>query len=106
MSVPDCVIESAPVQESVKRLNEVKFEQKKALRPDYYAMLEITKIASCKEIKEGYHKQALELHPDKHPEDREAAAEKFKVMQVAYEVLSNDQMKKLYDEGYGMLRKP
>jgi tetratricopeptide (TPR) repeat protein len=100
VEVAEKFVEIEHSEESVKRLNEVKFEQKKALRPDYYAMLEITKIASCKEIKEGYHKQALELHPDKHPEDREAAAEKFKVMQVAYEVLSNDQMKKLYDEGY------
>lgn len=90
----------AETEESHKRLHEVKFELKKSQRPDYYAMLEVSKIASVKELKEGYHKKALEMHPDKHPENREEAEERFKEMQVAYEVLNTPEMRELYDKGY------
>eukprot|EP00658_Telonema_sp_P-2_P019912 TRINITY_DN1782_c0_g2_i2.p1 TRINITY_DN1782_c0_g2~~TRINITY_DN1782_c0_g2_i2.p1 ORF type:complete len:471 (+),score=118.40 TRINITY_DN1782_c0_g2_i2:41-1414(+) len=94
------LMEVSSTEESHKRLSEVKFEQKKAARPDYYAWLEVNRIASMKEIKEGYHKRAMELHPDKHPEDKEAAENKFKEMQVAYEVLSTPEMRELYDKGH------
>jgi len=66
---------------------------------DYYQTLGITKSASADEIKKAYRKQALKYHPDKNPGDKEAEA-KFKKVSEAYEVLSDDNKRKLYDQ-YG-----
>ncbi|CAI5983658.1 unnamed protein product [Closterium sp. NIES-65] len=49
------------------------------------------------EIKKAYRKRALELHPDKRPGDKAAAAE-FDELQKAYEVLSDEQARKAYDD--------
>ncbi|NGX35086.1 MAG: Chaperone protein DnaJ, partial [Candidatus Anoxychlamydiales bacterium] len=66
---------------------------------DYYQTLDISKSASADEIKKAYRKQALKYHPDKNPGDTEAEA-KFKKISEAYEVLSNETKRKLYDQ-YG-----
>ncbi|MFW5699284.1 MAG: molecular chaperone DnaJ [Bacteroidota bacterium] len=64
---------------------------------DYYEVLEVSKNASKEEIKKAYRKQALKHHPDKNPGNTEAE-EKFKEAAEAYEVLSNDQKRKRYDQ--------
>ena len=46
----------------------------------------VSKSASSREIKRAYHKLAVEYHPDKNPEDRDAAEIKFKAVAQAYEV--------------------
>jgi molecular chaperone DnaJ len=66
---------------------------------DYYAVLGINRQASQEEIKKAYRKNALKYHPDKNPGDPQAEA-KFKEISEAYEVLSDEKKKQVYDR-YG-----
>ncbi|NDP22484.1 MAG: molecular chaperone DnaJ [Paludibacter sp.] len=66
---------------------------------DYYEILEVSKTASAEEIKKAYRKKAIQYHPDKNPGDKQSE-EKFKEAAEAYEVLSDDQKRKRYDQ-YG-----
>ena len=58
-------------------------------KEDYYAILGIKKNATEAEIKKAYRKLALKWHPDKNPNNREEAEEKFKKINEAYSVLSD-----------------
>lgn len=64
---------------------------------DYYAILGVDKSASEQEIKAAYRKLALKYHPDRNPGNKEAE-EKFKEAAAAYEVLSDAQKRKQYDQ--------
>lgn len=64
---------------------------------DYYAVLGVQRGASAEDIKREYRKLARKHHPDVNPGDK-AAEEKFKQISIAYDVLSNDEKRKLYDE--------
>ncbi|MDR2930803.1 MAG: molecular chaperone DnaJ [Propionibacteriaceae bacterium] len=64
---------------------------------DYYAVLGVPRDASEEEIKKAYRKLAMKYHPDVATE--EGAAEKFKQIGEAYEVLSDQQKRSLYDRG-------
>ncbi len=64
---------------------------------DYYEILEVPKSASAEEIKKAYRKQALKYHPDKNPGDKESE-ENFKEAAEAYEVLSDSDKRKRYDQ--------
>ncbi len=66
---------------------------------DYYEILQISKDASGAEIKKAYRKLAIKYHPDKNPNDKEAE-EKFKLINEAYSVLSDDEKRNIYDR-YG-----
>ncbi|XP_027447765.1 dnaJ homolog subfamily B member 7 [Zalophus californianus] len=66
---------------------------------DYYEVLGVQRYASPEDIKKAYHKVALKWHPDKNPENKAAAQRKFKVAE-AYEVLSNNEKRDIYDK-YG-----
>tara|TARA_Y100000815_G_scaffold203636_1_gene187410 strand:+ start:84 stop:986 length:903 start_codon:yes stop_codon:yes gene_type:complete len=66
---------------------------------DYYKILGIDKKASKGEIKKAYRKLARKYHPDLNPNDKEAEL-KFKQVNEANEVLSNDENRKKYDK-YG-----
>ena len=68
---------------------------------DYYALLEIGKGASEEEIKKAYKKCALKWHPDRNPNNVDEATDKFKYISEAYEVLSNPEKRKIYDQ-YGV----
>ncbi|KAM0700945.1 hypothetical protein Q7P35_012667 [Cladosporium inversicolor] len=69
---------------------------------DLYEVLNIERSASKAEIKKAYHKAALASHPDKVPDEQRAEAdEKFKAVSQAYEILSDEQTRDLYDE-HGM----
>jgi molecular chaperone DnaJ len=68
-----------------------------AAKRDYYEVLEVSKTASNEEIKKAYRKKAIQYHPDKNPGDK-AAEEKFKEAAEAYEVLSNEDKRKRYDQ--------
>jgi molecular chaperone DnaJ len=66
---------------------------------EYYEILEITRDADSGVIKKAYRKQALKYHPDRNEGDKEAE-EKFKLVNEAYQVLSDSQKKSTYDR-YG-----
>lgn len=66
---------------------------------DYYDVLEVSKEATAAEIKKAYRKKAVKYHPDKNPGDPEAE-KKFKEISEAYEVLSDDKKRAMYDR-YG-----
>ncbi|HWA52226.1 MAG TPA: DnaJ C-terminal domain-containing protein [Patescibacteria group bacterium] len=66
---------------------------------NYYDTLGVSKSATAEEIKKAYRKLALEWHPDRHPNDKEAAEKKFKEINEAYQVLSNPQKKQMFDAG-------
>jgi len=55
----------------------------------YYNILEISSTASDDDIKKAYKKMAIKHHPDKNPDNKEVAEEKFKEVAEAYEVLTN-----------------
>ena len=69
---------------------------------DYYGVLGVRKTASSKEIKSAYRKLALDFHPDKvqDPDKKEEAQKRFMEVQQAYDVLSDDDKRKIYDD-YG-----
>ncbi|MBL0884288.1 MAG: DnaJ domain-containing protein, partial [Chitinophagaceae bacterium] len=66
---------------------------------DFYEILGVSKSASADEIKKAYRKVAMQYHPDRNPNDKEAE-EKFKEAAEAYEVLSDADKKAKYDR-YG-----
>ena len=63
----------------------------------YYDLLGIPSTASGKDIKRAYYKQAKDVHPDKNPEDPEAAAAAFFKLHTAYQTLSDDRKRADYD---------
>src|SRR3989344_5571200 len=69
-----------------------------AAKSDYYDILGVTKGASADELKKAYRKQALEWHPDRHKDDKEAAEKRFKEINEAYQVLSDSQKRAAYDQ--------
>lgn len=64
---------------------------------DYYEVLGVSKSADATEIKKAYRKLAMKYHPDKNQGDKEAE-EKFKEINEAYEVLSDETKRKNYDQ--------
>ena len=66
---------------------------------DYYELLEVDRTATPEEIKKAYRKLALKYHPDRNPGNKEAE-EKFKLINEAYQVLSDREKRALYDR-YG-----
>ncbi len=64
---------------------------------DYYQVLGVDKSADAKEIKAAYRKLALQYHPDRNPDNKEAE-EKFKEASEAYEVLSDAKKRQQYDQ--------
>jgi len=76
----------------------------------YYEVLEVSRDCSGSELKKAYRKLAMKYHPDRNPDDKEAE-DKFKVVNEAYQVLSDEEKRSIYDrygkeglEGQGMGR--
>jgi len=63
---------------------------------DYYEVLGVSRDATAQEVKKAYRKLALQHHPDRNPDDPEAEA-KFKEAAEAYEVLSDQNKRGIYD---------
>lgn len=76
---------------------------------DYYKVLGIKRDATEAQIKKAYRKLALKVfcwylieqyHPDKNPNNKEEAQKKFVEVNAAYEILSDPQKRKTYDQVY------
>src|SRR5947207_7069565 len=65
---------------------------------DYYEILGVTRTASGDEIKRAYRRQAMKYHPDRADGDKAVAEVKFKECAEAYEVLSDDNKRRRYDQ--------
>ena len=63
---------------------------------DYYGLLGVDRSADAAQIKSAYRKLALKYHPDRNPGDGEAE-EKFKQINEAYAVLSDENKRARYD---------
>jgi len=63
---------------------------------NYYTIFGVNQTASKEEIKKIYRKLAVQYHPDKNPNNKEAE-EKFKAVAEAYEHLSNEEKRKTHD---------
>ncbi len=64
---------------------------------DYYKILGVDRKASADDIRSAYRKLAMKYHPDKNPGDKKAE-DKFKDINEAYQVLSDDQKRARYDQ--------
>jgi len=64
---------------------------------DYYKVLDLGRTVTEVEIKKAYRRLAMKFHPDRNPNDQEAE-EKFKEAKEAYEVLSDAQLRAIYDQ--------
>jgi len=64
---------------------------------DYYEVLGVDRNATKDEIKKAYRRLARKYHPDVNKENKEEAEEKFKEISEAYEVLYDDEKRKIYD---------
>ena len=71
-----------------------------ATKPDLYKVLGVGRNASDAEIKKAYRRLAREFHPDRNPGDTRAE-ERFKEISAAYDVLSDPDKRKAYDQGTG-----
>ena len=67
-----------------------------ASKRDYYEVLGVDRDASSKQIKSAYRKKAVKYHPDRNPDDQQAA-ESFREAAEAYSVLSDEQKRARYD---------
>lgn len=69
-----------------------------ATKRDYYEILGVKKDANKTDIKSAYRKAALKWHPDKNQNNKAEAETKFKEINEAYQVLSDEQKRKTYDQ--------
>src|SRR5215475_13595690 len=68
-----------------------------AAQQDYYQTLGVGRDASADDIRKAYRKLARKHHPDLNPGDK-TAEDRFKRVQEAYDVLSDDKKKQMYDQ--------
>lgn len=65
---------------------------------NYYEVLEVAKNAQPDQIKKAYRKLSLKWHPDKHQDNKEEANKRFVELGQAYEVLSDAEKRRIYDQ--------
>jgi molecular chaperone DnaJ len=68
-----------------------------AAAKDYYETLKVPREATAEEIKKSYRKLARKYHPDLNPGDK-SAEDRFKTVQEAFDVLSDEKKRKMYDQ--------
>ncbi len=68
-----------------------------ASKKDYYDLLGVSRTATAEEIRKAYRKLAMKYHPDRNPGNKEAEAQ-FKEISEAYEILSDADKRKQYDQ--------
>lgn len=67
------------------------------MKRDYYEVLGVARTASDDELKKAYRKLAVQWHPDKNPENRAEAEERFKEVSEAYQILCDAERRARYD---------
>jgi len=67
------------------------------MKRDYYEVLGVDRGASDEDLKKAYRRLALKFHPDRNPDDRENAEERFKEVSEAYQVLADAERRAKYD---------
>lgn len=86
-----------------EKVRAAQLEIKKAKRKNYYEILGVDKGAGESEVKKAYRKKAILWHPDKHAnsteEEQKTAEATFKDIGEAYGVLSDQQKRKMYEDG-------
>ena len=65
---------------------------------DLYKIMGVKRDASEAEIKKAFKKLAIKYHPDKNQDDPEGAKEKFQKIANAYEILSDEEKRRIYDQ--------
>jgi len=70
----------------------------RSMKPDYYIRLGLKPDATKAEIKRAYQKLASRWHPDRHPNQKELAEEKFKSFKEAYDILKDEDSRSQYDQ--------
>ena len=83
------IVQFVPDTQAISRGGGGQYSQK----PSYYDTLGVSKTADQKEIKKAYRKLALRMHPDKGGDE-----EKFKELSKAYDTLSDEKKRELYDQ--------
>lgn len=97
------IAESYPQEPGIaKEVRAAELELKKSKRKDFYKILGVEKDAGDNEIKKAYRKLAIVHHPDKNPDDVDAA-DKFKEIGEAYETLSDPEKRARYDSGEDLI---
>ncbi|KAI9803670.1 MAG: hypothetical protein M1833_000582 [Piccolia ochrophora] len=97
------IAEANPSEPGIQKdVRNAELELKKSKRKDYYKILGVEKDANDNEIKKAYRKLAIVHHPDKNPDD-EQAAERFKDIGEAYETLSDPQKRQRFDSGEDLI---
>src|SRR5271165_4750624 len=71
------------------------------IRPDFYAVLGVSPVASAEEIRQAYHHLARQHHPDAGA--AESSSERFKLIAEAYQVLSTPQLRVAYDNALRLI---
>ena len=64
---------------------------------NYYKTLGVERNATPEQIKKAYRKLAMKWHPDRNPDNKQEAENKFKEIGEAYSILSDAQKRKIYD---------
>jgi len=65
---------------------------------DFYAILGVPRNATADDLKKAYKKLAIKYHPDRNPNNVEEATAKFKEINEAYDVLSDERKRQIYDQ--------
>lgn len=73
-------------------------KRQKTMGKDFYAILGVPKTSNPDEIKKAYNQLCLKYHPDRNLENKEEATKKFQEIAEAYEVLKDENKRKIYDQ--------
>ena len=93
----ECQWETYSMTEEAKELSSPRKRLSSSVKDQsYYQLLEVSSDASSQQIKRSYYRKAKDVHPDKNPDDVDAA-EKFLMLHTAYQTLMDEQARAAYD---------